>query len=222
MARVSACKSLLPPTSELIAYMELALRPMHAPKPPTLLWLSLSLSVLAGCAGLDANRREPLPECVNTTPPRTDFDELFAFQTGMAEIPAASRTEICRALLQSQKQSPDVMVQLKLIAGRVLSDSCGDLPKTLEAIANLPPEKLADERLRRFVAVNKETLAHMLELSKKLGSLERKQKKLRNVVDNKDASAIPKNDDSTSTLLREKLDAIRSMEKQLDETGETK
>lgn len=202
--------------------MEFAFRPKQALNPQPLLWLSLSLSLLAGCAGLDANRREPLPECVNTTPPRTDFDELFAFQAGMAEIPAASRTEICRILLQNQKQSPDVMVQLKLIAGRVLSDSCGDLSKTLEAVANLPPEKLTDENLRRFIAINKETLAHMLELSKKLGSLERKQKKLRNVLDNKDANATPKNDDSTSTLLREKLDAIRSMEKQLDETGETK
>lgn len=202
--------------------MEFALHPKHALKPPTLFWLSLSLSILAGCAGLDANQRQPLPECVNTTPPPSEFDELFAFQAGMAEIPAASRTEICRTLLQSQKQAPDFTVQLKLIAGRVLSDSCGDLAKTLEAVANLPPEKLGDQRLRRFVAVNKETLAHMLELSKKLGSLERKQKKLRNVFDNKDANATPRSDDTTSTLLREKLDAIRSMEKQLDETGDTK
>jgi len=108
------------------------------------------------------------------------------------------------------------------MVGRLLSDACGEIPRILDDVASISPRSLYDERMQRFVAINTEALKRLQNVSRKVGSLERKQKTVKSVQESKDStgpkdSTESKNDETR--LLREKLEAIRSMEKHLDESG---
>jgi hypothetical protein len=103
------------------------------------------------------------------------------------------------------------------MVGRLLSDACGEIPRILDGVASIPPRSLNDERMQRFVAINTEALKRLNNQSRKLGSLERKQKTVQNVLESKDSTGSKKDE---NRLLREKLEAIRAMEKHLDESGD--
>lgn len=180
--------------------------------------LALSLLLLAGCAqtnpGLDsrggtARYNEPYAQ--------SDFDELLAFGANMAKISPSSRAEVCRTLLKRQKAPPGTGVHLHLMVGRLLSDACGDISRILDGLASIPPDSLSDERVQKLVAIHTEALKRLQNVSRKVGTLERKQKSVQSVLESKDATASKKNENS---LLREKLEAIRSMEKHLDQSGD--
>jgi len=177
--------------------------------------LALSLLLLAGCAqfnsgwnGGSGHYDDPYAQ--------SDFDDLLGFGANMAQIPSSSRTKICRTLLKGQKDSPGTGIKLHLMVGRLLSDACGDIPRILKSIDSIPLGSLSDERMQRFVAINTEALKRMNNQPRKLGSTERKQKTVQSVPEAKDSTESKKDE---TRLLREKLDAIRSMEKQLDESG---
>ncbi len=176
------------------------------------------LLLLASCAQFDSEPPKPVP-CY--TPPKveSDFEKLFAFGVEMANMPVSARVEACESLLKRQKESPDTTLRLQILVGRSLSDACGDIHKILEQIDSISPENFVDQQLAQFVAMNREILKNMSKVSKKLGTLERKQKKFQTVLESKEASESKANE---ARLLREKLDAIRTMEKQLDESVESK
>jgi hypothetical protein len=71
--------------------------------------------------------------------------------------------------------------------------------------------------MQRLVTIHTEALKRLHNVSRKLGSLERKQKTVQSVLESKDTNGSKKNE---TQLLREKLEAIRSMEKHLDESGD--
>jgi len=148
---------------------------------------------------------------------QTDFDELLTFGANMANISPASRAEVCHTLLKRQKNPPGTGVQLHLMVGRLLSDACGDILGILDGIRSIPPGSLSDERMQKLVAMHTEALKRLQNLSKKNSTLERKQKTVQSVLESKDATGSKKNE---TRLLREKLEAIRSMEKHLDESGD--
>lgn len=135
----------------------------------------------------------------------------------MAGIAPASRAKVCRLLLKSQNEASGTGIQLRLMVGRLLSDACGDITGILDAVGAIPPDSLPDERMRRFVAIHTETLKRLQTVSRKTGSLERKQKEVQSVPEPKEVKE-PRKDETR--LLREKLEAIRSMEKHLDESGD--
>lgn len=178
--------------------------------------LALSLAALAGCAEFNAGWNGH-SDRYNDPYAQSDFDKLLAFGANMAAIPASSRVKICHILLKRQNNITDPGIQLHLMIGRLLSDSCGDIPKILHGIASIPPGRLNDERLKRLVSINTETLKRMNNLSKKVGSMENKQKKVQSVLESKDSNKSKKDD---ARLLREKLEAIRAMERHLDESDE--
>ena len=178
--------------------------------------LALSFLLLAGCAefntgfgGNSAPYQDPYMQ--------SDFDELLAFGDNMAKTPPTSRDKVCRTLLKRQKDSPDTGVTLHLMVGRLLSDTCGEIPKILNAVDAIPPEKLPDGRMQKLVAIHTDSLKRLSAVSKKASSLERKQKSVQSVVESKNTKGSKKDENS---LLREKLEAIRSMEKHLDESGD--
>jgi hypothetical protein len=182
--------------------------------------LVLCLVVLAGCAELNPNGYS---NSYNNSYRQSELDELLTFGDNMAKIPSPSRVKVCRTLLTRQNNYTDPGVLLHLMIGRLLSDSCGDIPKIQDGIASIPPARLNDEQLRKLIAINMEALKRMSYTSKKAVSLERKQKKVQSVLESKDSngskdSSGSKNDEAR--LLREKLEAIRSMEKHLDESGD--
>ena len=85
---------------------------------------------------------------------------------------------------------------------------------------------ITDGRVRQWVVVQAQALKRMDSLSKRLGTLERKQKWLHSLLATKTVKSPGKtrvakpSKHGESRALRDKLDAIRSMEERMDETGE--
>lgn len=169
--------------------------------------------ILAGCASFKTGEAEVVPEC--QTPPKTasKFDNLLIFAHDLSKMPSAARTVQCHNLVKQQKEAPNTDTLLQLMVGRTLSDACGDTGKLLDQLAALPATSLEDETLRQFVAVEQEALKNILSATKKLNSQDKKKKKAQVGSENKESTDSVSNE---TRLLREKLDAIRSMEKQLD------
>ena len=178
--------------------------------------LALSLLLLAGCAEFTTGWTG---DSEHTDDPysQSDFDELLAFGAIMANIPSSSRVKVCRILLKRQKDSPGAGIHLHLMVGRLLSDACGEIPKILEGVDSIPRGSLSDERMQKLVAIDTETLKRLQKVSRKPCSVEPKQKTVQSVPESKDTKGSEKNE---TRLLREKLEAIRSMEKHLDESGD--
>ena len=200
--------------------------------------LLLSLLLLAGCARFNSDWNEDSGRHDGPYM-QSSFDELLAFGANMANIPPLSRSEVCSTLLKRQKDYPGTTgIELHLMVGRLFSDTCGDIPEILKGVGSIPPENLSDERVQKLVSIYTEALKRSQAVSIKLSSLERKHKKLQSVLESKNVSRSKKNkpiskkngDESKKTedeskknetqLLREKLEAIRSMEKHLDESGD--
>ncbi|MGZ8238965.1 MAG: hypothetical protein ACXW00_10195 [Methylobacter sp.] len=185
--------------------------------------LALSLLLLTGCADFNAGWNGYQDPYYSDPYAQSDFDELLAFGANMSKISSTSRAEVCRTLLKRQKNPPGAGIYLHLMVGRLLSDTCGDIPKILSGLNAIPPGSLHDERMQRFVAIHTEALKRLQNVSRKVGTLERKQKSVQSVLDSKDTNeskdtAGSKKDETR--LLREKLEAIRSMEKHLDENSD--
>ena len=170
--------------------------------------------LLGGCAQMYSG----YPDRYNDPYAQSDFDELLAFGDNMSKIPASSRTDVCRTLLKRQKNPPGPGIYLHLMVGRLLSESCGDIPKILSGLNAIPPGSLPDDRMQKLVAIHTEALKRLQNVSRKLGTLEHKQKTVQSVLESKESTGSKKNE---AQLLREKLEAIRSMEKHMDETGDT-
>ena len=179
--------------------------------------LALSLLLLAGCAEFNSGWNG-YSERYNDPYAQSDFDELLAFGDNMAKIPPSSRAKVCRTLQKHQKSSSGAGIRLHLMVGRLLSDSCGEIPSILDGLRSLPPGSLYDARMQKLVAIHTEALKRMNNVPRKTGSLECKQKIVKSVSQSKDTNKSNKNE---TRLLREKLEAIRSMEKQMDESGDT-
>jgi len=175
--------------------------------------LTLSLLLLAGCAEFNAG----YPNQYNDPYAQSDFDELLAFGANMAKISSSARADVCHTLLKRQKNPPGAGIHLHLMVGRLLSDACGDIAKILNGVNAIQPGSLSDERMQRLVAIHTEALKRLQNVSRRVGSLEHKQKSVQSVLESKDASSSKKDE---NRLLREKLEAIRSMEKHLDESGD--
>lgn len=179
--------------------------------------LALSILLLAGCAEFNAGWNGYSAPSYNDPYAQSDFDELLAFGANMSKISSSARTDVCRTLLKRQKNPPGPGIHLHLLVGRLFSDSCGDIAKVLSDVSAIPPGSLYDERMQRLVSIHTEALKRLQSASRKTGTPERKQKPAQSVVDSKDTNGSKKDE---TRLLREKLDAIRSMEKQLDESGD--
>jgi hypothetical protein len=192
--------------------------------------LTLSLLLLAGCAELTSSWNGDSGRYVDPYA-KSDFDELLAFGANMANMPPLSRSEVCSTLLKRQKDYPGAGIELHLMEGRLFSDTCGGIPEILKGVGSIPPASLSDERVQKLVAIYTEALKGLQAVTKKIDSLESKNKTLQSRRESKKVSKSKKNanksksnvDESNNNetqLLREKLEAIRTMEKHLDESGD--
>ena len=184
--------------------------------------MALLLVLMAGCAPVKPVQEQPTEERHDDPYARSDLDELLDFGASLGGKTSSARSEVCRALLKRQKEAPGAGVLLHLMTGRLLSDACGDIPKILDDVDAIPLDGLPDERVRRLVSVEKEALKRMHRPSKKLATLERKQKSLQSLLGSKNPSKARDakvSKDGEARLLRDKLEAIRDMEQKLDESG---
>ncbi|WP_150049640.1 MULTISPECIES: hypothetical protein [Methylomonas] len=180
------------------------------------LTFAIPLILLGGCAHFQSDPEPPPQPCAPQPKPVSELENLLTFAFDMANMSETARSEACSALLKRQQIAETTTNLLQLAVGRQLSGACGDIEQILSKLNEIPPEQLGDEPLRLFVGFQKATLTSKGQLSKKIGKLERKQKKYQSALESKDANATKANE---ARLLREKLEAIRSMEKQLDESG---
>ncbi len=190
------------------------MQPSTAIRPIT---LALSLLLLAGCA--EFNSGYGYSNRYNSSYLQSDFDELQAFGSGMATMPSSTRAKTCRSLLKQQKISPNPDIYLRLMIGRLLSDACGDISRILSGVNSIPPGNMPDARLQRLVTIDTEILKRLSNASRRHGSQECSQRPEPSGPESKSNNGEKKNE---TRLLREKLEAIRSMEKHLDENEEAK
>jgi len=182
--------------------------------------LAFGLLLLAGCAEFNSgwNAYSPSYSRYNDPYSQSDFDELLSFGATLANISPSSRAETCRTLLKRQKDSRSSLegIQLHLMIGRLLSDACGDIPRILNGVASISG-RLSDDRMRKLVAIHTEALKRLSTQPKRLGSVERKHKTSPTEPDAQETTGAKKDE---NRLLREKLEAIRSMEKQMDQSDD--
>lgn len=190
---------------------------MHRTLLATLRTLTIASPLLLNaCAHFGAGPEEKQPECPPPPKQSAKFDSLMTFAIDTGKMPPPARAELCRGLAKRQKDTPDPNTLMQLLVARTLSDSCGDIGKLLDQANAIPASAYDDDKLRQFVGLQIEVLRNQQFIGKRLNSLEKKKKKLLGEKDGGDTG------NNETRLLREKLDAIRSMEKQLDGGGDSK
>jgi hypothetical protein len=171
--------------------------------------------LLSGCASFNSDPVAPATEPAYDPYAHSGIDELLAFGASMSAMSEVERSELCKSLVNTQKISPSSGKQLHLMLGRLLSDNCGDIAKIINEIQAIKPNYVDDERLQRFITINTLALRRLQNHSKK-ASVDSKPKKSKSKTDIKEATSEPSKDESR--LLREKLEAMRTIEKQMDES----
>lgn len=210
--------------------------------------LVLILLLMTGCARKPVTVGEP-PRGDPYT--REDLDELLDFGTKLAQKTPDERAEVCRELLKRPVEAGGTGLELHRMIGGLLSDACGDVKEIQEKVEKIPLSTLKDERVRRLVAMQSETLKRMSVLADRLDIQKRKQKSLKSLpgktakpaavtsppkepakpsASTREAKAPPKKIEKPESatpapsgddrLLRDKLEAIRDMERKLDAAGD--
>ena len=179
--------------------------------------LLLSLLALVACAEFNSGWNRYTPR-YNDPYAQSDFDELLAFGDNMSRISPSARAKICRTLMKRHNSSSShAGIQLHLMVGRLLSDACGDISRILYEVRSIPPRNLSDTRMQRLVAIHTEALKRMQHGQRRVVYSECRQKPAHTVVGPKESNGSK---NSENRLLREKLEAIRSMEKELDQSDD--
>ncbi|QSA97714.1 hypothetical protein [Methylococcus sp. EFPC2] len=167
--------------------------------------LLLCTSLLAGCAG---NQYGFPVQQFGTSGP--NVGELIDFQRDFAARSATARAEECRWLSQRQKETPQASWLLRLMMGRALSDNCGDTSRLLSAYEDLARQNTLDAPVAGMAA-------YQAEILKRLGSGSSGRRAAASERRATKGEAEPKASKDETKLLREKLEAIRSLEKKMDE-----
>lgn len=179
----------------------------------------LMVFLLLGCSRFNSSHPSiiPAPEVIATTTyTKSTIDELLDICADMAKLSASSRTEKCKSLMDSQQTANNDRVQFQLLIGRLLSEDCGDIPERLEEIERLKVSYASDDKLQKLLLLHEQILINMQNQTQKMTALEHKRYKAKPDLETKEAL---ESKDNETRLLREKLEAIRSMEKQLDESS---
>lgn len=169
------------------------------------------LLLLSGCAQNEPKPPEPPAPIIQPVVRSSEFDDLLAFGAEMAEMTPAKRAELCKSLVKAS----DPRIPLKLMIGRLLSSHCGSIPKIISRVKAL---ELNDERLQQLVAIDSEALLNLLSQRKKPTTASERKSKSAVAVEPATKESPSAKDEAQ--LLREKLEAIRSIEKQMDESSE--
>lgn len=183
--------------------------------------LTLTLALMSGCTQTHSGYwQDRFTSHFNNDPyTQIDVDELLSFGANMANVQAASRAELCKSLLMRQKNSEDAGIRLHLMVGRLLSDDCGSIPSILDGVRAIPTDYLSDARLQRLVSIHTEALKRMDRGQEKRSTIQHNSRKTKPLTKSKDSKETKPTNQDENRLLREKLEAIRSMEKQLDESS---
>ncbi len=174
-------------------------------------FLILAAAFIAGCA----QKGEGFGQSSGAPYSQTNLDQLLSFGADMANAPPATQAKLCKSLIVRQQLSQDAGIQLHLMVGRLLSDSCGSIPQVLEGVNAIPEQALTDVRLRQLIAIHTKALKQMD--ATPISRERRRHKSPSKAQTPKRTNQINQINQDETRLLREKLQAIRAMEKKLDE-----
>ncbi|WP_051331949.1 hypothetical protein [Methylocaldum szegediense] len=179
----------------------------------------VGLALLTGCADYPGNwYRASYYSPSNDAYSRSDIDELLGFGAAFANKSRARRAEECRRLLKFYQKNPDVGVRLHLLIARTLSEACGHTTKILAAVGGIAPEQMPDGRVQNLVAIHMEMLRHAGGQPRRAAVAERKPD--RKPTEGRVSEPKPGGKENSVTdeaqILREKLEAIRAIEKSMD------
>ena len=176
--------------------------------------LAIIVSLLAACAPY-SSRWNGYRSYRDSSHSDVYFDDLLDFSANMAKISPSARAKVCRTLTR-QGASPGTKRKLYRMSGRLFSGSCGDIASILSDVDAIPSAKLSNERLRKLIAIQTEALRSLQYESAVQDYMAQNPKPVEAAPKPKHrAQKAPSNDEAR--LLREKLEAIRAMEKHLDE-----
>jgi hypothetical protein len=179
----------------------------------------MGLLLLTGCADYPGNwYRASYYSPSNDAYSRSDIDELLGFGAAFANKSGAGRAEECRRLLKAYQRNPNVGVRLHLLIARTLSEACGDATKILASVGGIAPERMPDGRVQNLIAIHMEMLRHTGSQPRKSAAAERKPDRKSTAGHAPDSKPGSKDDSATdeARILREKLEAIRAIEKSMD------
>jgi hypothetical protein len=128
-----------------------------------------------------------------------DVDDLVQFQSSFADKSPSARAEECRRMLRYQQQSPQPGWALRLMIGRPLSEACGEPGRLVRSYESL--------RSKRYLGRGAEGMGNYY--AKLLQRL--------NVAGGARSEPTSRAGKDDAKLLREKLEAIRAIEKEMDE-----
>jgi hypothetical protein len=196
--------------------------------------------LLSGCADMRPTWTEPSLARPDRYYARSDLEEILRFGADMARKSPSSRAEECQSLLKQFQVAPGTGVRLHLLTGRLLSDACGDVRKVIAAADEIPPAALRDPLLRWLVAAQVETLKRQVgNATRKPHVVERRYRSAPAPAKGSGASQktkpglvatppprpesvpSPKKEEPAGAkgeakVLRDKLEAIRDLERKLD------
>lgn len=163
-------------------------------KPVT--YLLLLLSLLTGCGGnyYGSNSGYGGGDSV-------DVDDLLEFQASFADKSPSVRADECRRMLKQQQQSAQPGSTLRLMIGRPLSEACGDPGRLVRSYESLRSKRYLGRATEGFGNYQSKVLQRMAGADR-AGSR---------------AGNAQKQGKDESRVLREKLEAIRNIEKELDQ-----
>lgn len=136
-----------------------------------------------------------------------DADDLLAFQADFAHKSPAARAEECRWLAKRQQQSAQLDWTLRLMIGRPLSEACGDPGRLVRSYESLSARQRLDRRAAGLGDYQAKVLQRLGYAGRREGGTEHTDKN------------AAKSGKDESKLLREKLEAIRAIERGMDESG---
>jgi hypothetical protein len=147
-----------------------------------------------------------------------DLNDLLEFGSNMASISPSARANVCRTLTR-QHASRVITAKLYLLAGRLYSNSCGDISQVLKTVGSIRRTDIYDERIWNLITIQTEALKRM-QYSNMNATPVFSDRRPGAVVSSPERKSENTPTKDETLLLRRKLEALRSIEKQMDESGD--
>jgi hypothetical protein len=112
-------------------------------------------SLLLGCATHGPDRPPASALSRHDRYARADLDELLTFGSHLSEMTEAQQTGICHDMLKYERDPASAGGGLVLhqLLGRLYSDECGDIKSLVTRLESFPMESLPDVQTRQLVTM---------------------------------------------------------------------
>lgn len=203
----------------------------------------LAGAFLPGCATHGPDQQTASTLTRNDRYARADLNELLTFGSRLSGMTAAQQTSVCQDMLRSERDPASAGGGLVLhqLLGRLYAEDCGDLESLVTRLESFPMESLPDVQTRQLVTMQTALLRRQIPREATPTPVAKRRHKSRKAGEvatapNAKVQAAPssprravsgsgKSPPPAATaarqgddqLLRQKLEALRDMERKLDD-----